>query len=160
VAHSLKLGQRWNDPSPMAPDPLPSSLSSPASPSPTPSSPTWVPSSPSGSGTSSGERSLSPETQQGPNFDDLTYQSCRTAFILNRFSVNCTIEYCTNNFFLNTVDAIGRPFFDFVAKKDEDMVRAWIDCIKSWGVNERGQPSDGGFGFGRLTLIPEGRDSV
>lgn len=143
----------------MPQDPYPSVL--PASPSPTPSSPTWVPSSPSGSGTtSSGGHSSSPEPRQRPNFDDLTYQSYRTAFILNRFSVNCTIEYCTNNFFLNTVDAIGRPFFDFVAKKDEAMVRAWVDCVKSWGVNERGQPSDGGFGFGRFTLIPEGRDSV
>ncbi|SRR6266550_6993213 len=145
----------------MAPDPLPSGLSSPASP--TPSSPTWTPTSPSasGSGESSGSRSLSPEfAREEPNFDDLTFQSYRTAFILNRFSLSCTVEYCTNNFFLNTMDAIGRPFFDFVAKKDEDMVRAWIDCVKSWGVNERGQPSDGGFGFGKFTLIPEGRDSV
>ncbi|KAF8628676.1 hypothetical protein AX15_003799 [Amanita polypyramis BW_CC] len=150
--------RRWNDPSPIAPDPLPHSMSSPASP--TPSSPTWSPSSPD-SRCPSEDRSPSPESvQHEPNFDDLTYQSFRTAFILNRFSLNCTIEYCTNNFFIDTMDAIGRPFFDFVAKKDEDMVRSWVDCVKSWGVNERGQPSDGGFGFGRFTLTPEGRDSI
>lgn len=47
-----------------------------------------------------------------------------------------------------------------MAKKDEEIVRSWIDVIKSWGVNERGQPSDGGFGFGRFSLLTEGRDSL
>ncbi|KAF8626001.1 hypothetical protein AX17_006724 [Amanita inopinata Kibby_2008] len=151
--------RRWNDPSPMAPDPIPPSLSS--TPSPAPSSPTWMPSSPSDSRSISRERSITPEPERNElNFDDLTFQSYRTAFILNRFSVNCTIEYCTNDFFLSTMDAIGRPFFDFVAKKDEEIVRSWIDCVKGWGVNERGQPSDGGFGFGKFVLIPEGRDSI
>ena len=54
---------------------------------------------------------------------------------------------------------MGRSFFDFVAQRDEDVVRSWIDVIKGWGVNERGQPSDGGFGFGKFTLCKEGRDS-
>ncbi|KIK13530.1 hypothetical protein PISMIDRAFT_688600 [Pisolithus microcarpus 441] len=31
--------------------------------------------------------------------------------------------------------------------------------VKAWGINERGQPSDGGFGFGRFTLLHKGRDS-
>ena len=35
-----------------------------------------------------------------------------------------------------------------------------MSCVKGWGVNERGQPSDGGFGFGRFTLLTEGRDSM
>ena len=35
-----------------------------------------------------------------------------------------------------------------------------MGCVKGWGVNERGQPSDGGFGFGRFTLLTEGRDSM
>jgi hypothetical protein len=39
-------------------------------------------------------------------------------------------------------------------------VRSWIDAVKGWGVNERGQPSDGGFGFGKFHLYPRGRDSV
>jgi hypothetical protein len=55
---------------------------------------------------------------------------------------------------------MGRSFFDFVAQKDEDVVRSWIDVIKGWGVNERGQPSDGGFGFGKFLLCKEGRDST
>lgn len=55
---------------------------------------------------------------------------------------------------------MGRPFFDFVAKRDEALVRSWIDAVKGWGVNERGQPSDGGFGFGKFHLFPRGRDSV
>ncbi|PFH49960.1 hypothetical protein AMATHDRAFT_62125 [Amanita thiersii Skay4041] len=151
--------RRWNDPSPIALDPMPPSMNSPASP--TPSSPTWVPSSPGSSRSDSQDRSPTPDRDPGHlNFDNLTFQSYRTAFILNRFSVNCTIEYCTNDFFLRTMDAIGRPFFDFVIKKDEDVVRSWIDCVKGWGVNERGQPSDGGFGFGKFTLIPKGRDST
>jgi hypothetical protein len=36
-------------------------------------------------------------------------------------------------------------------------VRQWIDTVKSWGVNERGQPSDGGFGFGRFFLVRRGK---
>ena len=55
---------------------------------------------------------------------------------------------------------MGRPFFDFVAKRDESLVRSWIDAVKGWGVNERGQPSDGGFGFGKFRLFALGRDSV
>lgn len=47
-----------------------------------------------------------------------------------------------------------------MAKRDEEQVRSWVDCVKGWGVNERGQPSDGGFGFGRFLLITEGRDSM
>lgn len=79
---------------------------------------------------------------------------------MDRFSVNCTISYCSNDLLLSTTAAIGRSFFDFVAKKDEDIVRSWIDVIKGWGVNERGAPSDGGFGFGRFGLLTEGRDSM
>jgi hypothetical protein len=55
---------------------------------------------------------------------------------------------------------MGRSFFDYVAKKDEETVRSWIDCVKGWGVNELGQPSDGGFGFGRFVLLAQGRDST
>ncbi|KAJ3011476.1 hypothetical protein NUW54_g2156 [Trametes sanguinea] len=85
--------------------------------------------------------------------------SIRTALILDRFSVNCTILYCANDSLLATTTCMGRSFFDFVAKRDEDLVRSWIDVIKSWGVNERGQPSDGGFGFGKFTVLVNGRDS-
>lgn len=92
-------------------------------------------------------------------FAPLPEQSVRTALILNRFSVNCNILYCSNDSILSTTGVLGRAFFDFVIKRDEELVRSWIDVIKSWGVNERGQPSDGGFGFGKFTLLIEGRDS-
>jgi hypothetical protein len=67
--------------------------------------------------------------------------------------------YCTNDNILATTTVIGRSFYDFVALNDEDVVRSWIDVVKGWGVNERGQPSDGGFGFGRFSLLVDGRDS-
>ncbi|KAL0961483.1 hypothetical protein HGRIS_006425 [Hohenbuehelia grisea] len=93
------------------------------------------------------------------DFDLLPLQSFRTALILNRFSSQCPIVYCSNDLLLNTMTAMGRSFFDFVSKKDEDVVRSWIDVVKGWGVNERGQPSDGGFGYGKFVLLTEGRDS-
>jgi len=93
-------------------------------------------------------------------FDHLPNQSFRTAFILDRFSLNCTILYCSNDLLVSTTDCIGRSFFDYVAKRDEKQVISWVDCVKGWGVNERGQPSDGGFGFGKFLLITEGRDSM
>lgn len=92
-------------------------------------------------------------------FDPLPEQSIRTALILDRFSVNCGILYCSNDSLMATTTCMGRSFFDFVSRKDEDLVRSWIDVIKSWGVNERGQPSDGGFGFGKFNLLVRGRDS-
>ena len=74
--------------------------------------------------------------------------------------MNCTIMYCSNDLLVSTTSAIGRSFFDFVVKREEEIVRSWITCVKGWGVNESGQPSDGGFGFGRFVLLTEGRDSV
>jgi len=68
--------------------------------------------------------------------------------------------YCSNDLLVSTTSAIGRSFFDFVVKREEEIVRSWITCVKGWGVNESGQPSDGGFGFGRFVLLTEGRDSV
>lgn len=69
-----------------------------------------------------------------------------------------TIMYCSNDLLITANKVENRPFFDFVSKKDEDNVRSFIDVVKGWGVNERGQPSDGGFGFGGFPLLPEGRD--
>jgi len=54
---------------------------------------------------------------------------------------------------------MGRPFYDFVAPGDEAVVRSWIDTCKGWGVNLSGQPSDGGFGFGKFRVYVPGRDS-
>lgn len=165
----------------MPKSPIPSRMPLPASPSPSSSSSSWSGSSPRDSQSprrrsASSERSfsVSPEPQrrhlqvqtQTPTrdtlitFEHLPNKSFRTAFILNRFSVNCPILYCSNDLLVSTTAAIGRSFFDFVVKKEEEIVRSWITCVKGWGVNESGQPSDGGFGFGRFTLLTEGRDSV
>jgi hypothetical protein len=117
-----------------------------------------------GSSVSSTRSGLSQDQLKSPisaplNYDPLPSQSPRAALILDRFTVDCTVIYCTNDNIVPTTTVMGRPFFDFVAAKDEDIVRSWIDAIKSWGVNERGQPSDGGFGFGKFAFCLEGRDS-
>jgi hypothetical protein len=87
-------------------------------------------------------------------------QSCRTALILDRFSVNCTVTYYSNHRLVTPAAATTRTFFDFVALQDEAVVRSWLEVIKTCGVNDRGHPSDGGFGYGRFLLCPEGRDSM
>ncbi|KAH9841393.1 uncharacterized protein C8Q71DRAFT_700276 [Rhodofomes roseus] len=140
--------RRWNDPNPMPPCPIPDRLKN------TPS--------PAFSASALSRRSSpspSPEAEAPPHFDPLPEQSPRTALILDRFSVNCNVLYCSNDSLISTTRVMGRSFYDFVMSKDEVTVRAWIDVIKGWGVNERGQPSDGGFGFGKFTLCVGGRDS-
>ncbi|TDL22159.1 hypothetical protein BD410DRAFT_723382, partial [Rickenella mellea] len=141
--------RRWGDPSPMPPSPIPRAMSPKDTPSPDSSS-----GSDCESNLSASPSRLSFKTQQQP-----PPQSVRTALILDRFSVNCPIIYITNDQMLSTTAVMGRSFFDFVSKRDEELVRSWIDVIKSWGVNERGQPSDGGFGFGKFTVCVKGRDS-
>lgn len=173
--------QRWNDPSPMPPSPIPDPSPSP-SPAP-PQSPWQTPSPISSRSPTISHRSGSEGPGNSPDqeratqdfrgghgessrreevitFDHLPNQSFRTAFILDRFSVNCTILYCSNDLLISSSDCIGRSFYDYVIKKDEVQVKSWVDCVKGWGVNERGQPSDGGFGFGRFLLITEGRDAM
>jgi hypothetical protein len=130
----------------------------PPSPRLTPVSDPGSPSSDDSASTASGTRRRD-KRQAVISFDPLPSQSLRTALILDRFTVNCTVIYCSNDNLVSTTTVMGRSFFDFVAQKDEDIVRSWIDVIKGWGVNERGQPSDGGFGFGKFTLCREGRDS-
>ncbi|KAL0069141.1 hypothetical protein AAF712_003827 [Marasmius tenuissimus] len=65
--------------------------------------------------------------------------------------------YCSNDHLIQAHSWEGRSFFDFVSTTDEDRVMSWIDTVKSWGVNERGQPSDGGFGFCKFGLVSSGR---
>ncbi|TCD60284.1 tRNA (adenine-N(1)-)-methyltransferase catalytic subunit trm61 [Steccherinum ochraceum] len=124
--------RRWHDPSPMPPCPVPGELAA-----------------------------LSPSDPPTPplRYDPLPEQSRRTALILDRFSERCGILYCANDSILPTTKVMGRSFFDFVMPKDESVVRNWIEVVKGWGVNERGQPSDGGFGFGKFAVCTEGRDS-
>lgn len=73
--------------------------------------------------------------------------------------MHCPVQYCSNDLLVEMTVVMGRSFYDFVSPKNEQRVREWIDMVKAWGVNERGQPSDGGFGFGRFTLLHKGRDS-
>ncbi|PPQ80445.1 hypothetical protein CVT25_001772 [Psilocybe cyanescens] len=94
------------------------------------------------------------------SFPHLSNKSFRTALILDRFSAHCTIMYCSNDLLISSSDAIGCSFYDFVDAPDEAIVRDWINTVKGWGVNEKGQPSDGGFGFGKFCLITERRDSI
>ncbi|OSC97347.1 hypothetical protein PYCCODRAFT_1448023 [Trametes coccinea BRFM310] len=74
--------------------------------------------------------------------------STRTTLILDRFSLSCTILGVYGNLLPATPTPLGRSFFDFVACTDKELVRSWI-----------GQPSDGGFGFGKFTVLLWGRDS-
>lgn len=108
-------------------------------------------------GTSGPEYIPRPSTPS--TYPPLPTQSIRTALILDRFSMHCHVQYCTNDSILSTTVVMGRSFFDFVVQRDEELVRSWVDVVKSWGVNERGQPSDGGFGFGRFAACIAGRDS-
>ncbi|KAJ4482413.1 hypothetical protein J3R30DRAFT_3287051 [Lentinula aciculospora] len=132
--------RRWHDPSPMPPVPVPAVLRKASQSSP--------------------EQDFSPppELDELFTYDPLPSQSFRTAFILDRFSVHCTILYYSNSLLITANRIEKRSFFDFVVKSDETTLRSWIETIKGWGVNELGQPSDGGFGFGKFSLLPQGRD--
>ncbi|KAF7768294.1 hypothetical protein Agabi119p4_7537 [Agaricus bisporus var. burnettii] len=182
TSHNFQF-RRWHDPSPMPPDP---GARNALTPSPAPTTSPWATPSPreSTSPTQSqfsdfddheyhssdndSHREPPPSAYKPPasvksdviTFDHLPNQSFRTAFILDRFSMHCTILYCSNDLLISTTECVGRSFFDYVAKRDEVQVRSWVDCVKGWGVNERGQPSDGGFGFGKFLLVTEGRDSI
>ncbi|KAJ7728839.1 hypothetical protein DFH07DRAFT_969744 [Mycena maculata] len=86
-------------------------------------------------------------------------QSPRLALLLDRFSLDCTVTYYSNAQLITPAAATRRAFFDFVARADEPVVRSWLEAIKTCGVNERGHPAGGGFGYGRFRLCIEGRDS-
>jgi len=154
--------RRWNDPSPMPPSPIPAIDFDAPSLQPSGSTPSTSPSSIStttAQWNSNITPSKPPKSPTAIRFDPLPTQSIRVALILDRFTINCTVIYCSNDNLISTTDVMGRPFFDFVSERNEELVRTWIDMVKGWGVNERGQPSDGGFGFGRFTLCLKGRDS-
>ncbi|KAJ7741361.1 hypothetical protein B0H16DRAFT_1565525 [Mycena metata] len=108
-------------------------------------------------------RTSPPRRTVTPPADLPTTQSPRTALVLDRFSINCTITHYSNHQLIAPAAATPpcpRPFFDFVAREDEAVVRSWLAAIKTCGVNERGHPSSGGFGYGRFLLCTEGRDSI
>ena len=84
----------------------------------------------------------------------------RVAFVLDRFSTNVPVIYCTNDDIIPRSLVEGRSFYDFITPGDEKRVRSAIDAVKGWGVNEQGGPSDGGFTFHRFRLCVRGRDST
>ncbi|KAG6812302.1 hypothetical protein H0H92_003475 [Tricholoma furcatifolium] len=149
--------KRWNDPvvntAPRHSNAIPSPTSTSG----------WNTRRSSGSPPSSDAEDGSPtpelQRQDSFQFNHLPNQSLRTLFILDRFTEKGTIMYCSNDCLVTTLSAIGRPFFDYVHEADEETVKKWIETVKGWGVNDLGQPSDGGFGYGLFTLLAKGRDS-
>ncbi|KAJ3836803.1 hypothetical protein F5878DRAFT_624252 [Lentinula raphanica] len=104
---------------------------------------------------------ISPDSEER-DISSLTYntlprQSFRTALILNRFSTHAPIESHSNNLFITATNIDHRSFFDFVAERDEKLVLDLIDTIKTYGVDDQGQPSDSYFCYGTFTLLTEGR---
>ncbi|KAG6831026.1 hypothetical protein H0H87_006515 [Tephrocybe sp. NHM501043] len=151
-------GRRWHSQSVSSPPRISTTLPTPTS----ATSPWNSRRSPSSISESDSEDSAAtPELQRQDTFQfsHLPNQSLRTLFILDRFSEKGTIEYCSNDCLVTTLSAIGRPFFDYVHESDEATVKKWIETVKGWGVNDMGQPSDGGFGYGIFTLLSKGRDS-
>ncbi|KIK96447.1 hypothetical protein PAXRUDRAFT_308222 [Paxillus rubicundulus Ve08.2h10] len=137
--------RRWGDPSPMPPSPIPNI--------------SIFDDEPEDEGGKQNPGVPTPAPQPILSYKPLPSQSFRSALILDRFSIHCPIQYCSNDHLLSTTTVMGRSFFDFVAPRCDAIVRSWIDVIKAWGVNERGQPSEGGFGYGKFILLPKGRDS-
>lgn len=137
--------RRWADPSPMPKSPIPATMMPSVTDllNPIHGSP----------------RPRTPQFEDAITFERLPNQSIRTLLILDRFSVECPIIYCSNDLMVRTTDVLGRSFYDLVKERDEDHVQQWINVVKAWGVNERGQPSDGGFGFGKFDLCTRPRDS-
>lgn len=82
----------------------------------------------------------------------------RNAVVLDRFTQNADIQCLVNHNYLNA-SALGRSFYDFVSPADIPTVRTRIESAKSWGVNESGWPSDGGFVYVSFSMVPRGRDS-
>ena len=138
--------QRWGDPSPMPPSLLPLIPGL-----------TDIPEDPVPDGDQ-------PKPTPPPilSFKPLPSQPSRSALILDQFSIHCPVQYCSNKHLLSTTIVMGRCFFDFVAPRSDKIVRSWIDVIKAWGVNGRGQPSDGMLCWQRSAteapppLMPEG----
>lgn len=93
------------------------------------------------------------------DFTALHPQTARMAVILDRFAFHGVITCVFNDMLLHTTDLKNRSFFDFVSEEWEKDVRNSIEMVKGWGVNDRGQPSDGGFGYGGFALCLQGRDS-
>ncbi|KZS93567.1 hypothetical protein SISNIDRAFT_454775 [Sistotremastrum niveocremeum HHB9708] len=142
--------RRWNDPTP-APVNFPS-RSSPAVSSPSPSS--------NGDSSEALVETMRRYDDQFPY--DTVHPSERTGLILNRFTLGCTVLYCTNDLILDSKLVQNRFFFDFVDEEDQADVLRWVNMVKGWAKSDKtdGPPADGGFYFGKFKLCRAGRHSI
>ncbi|KAL5524627.1 hypothetical protein ACEPAF_9767 [Sanghuangporus sanghuang] len=150
--------RRWNDPPPITAPTSPVYGSSSGSGSPQsrdsslePPSPSPLRSEPEEISSSLHSLSLSPPARPT--------SAKRVAFVLDRFSTQVPITYVTNDDIIPRSLILGRSFYDFVTPGDENRIRKAIEAVKSWGANDSGGPSDGGFAFNRFHMYLRGRDS-
>ncbi|QRV86457.1 hypothetical protein RhiJN_14475 [Ceratobasidium sp. AG-Ba] len=94
-------------------------------------------------------------TNTRPRFGWTAAEQPRTAFLLDRFSVDCRITHCTNDAFLNPETCVNHPrgIFRYIVKRDEPA--AFITNLKSSGIGA----GSGGFMDVEFTMCRDGRDS-
>ncbi|KAL5482737.1 hypothetical protein ACEPAI_9331 [Sanghuangporus weigelae] len=150
--------RRWNDPPPITAPTSPVYGSSSGSGSPQsrdsslePPSPSPLRSEPEEISNSLHSLSLSPPARPT--------SAKRVAFVLDRFSTQVPVTYVTNDDIIPRSLILGRSFYDFVTPGDENRIRKAIEAVKSWGANDSGGPSDGGFAFNRFHMYLRRRDS-
>ncbi|CAE6463018.1 unnamed protein product [Rhizoctonia solani] len=81
----------------------------------------------------------------------------RTALLLDRFAVDCTITHCTNNAILNNETCVQQPFYRYVAVRDEASVRSFMTNLKNTRIDAN-IPINAGFVYHAFTLCVRGRD--
>ena len=99
-----------------------------------------------------------------PSYDNLfltlpTPSKCM-GLILNCFSRQCPIMYCTNDCIFPAAKVFNRCFYNFASPCDEVNVRQWINVSKGWCVCDSGHSSNGRFVFGSFRICLEGQNSV
>lgn len=83
----------------------------------------------------------------------------RTAFLLDRFSVDCPITHCTNGAILDPETCVHQQggFFRYVAERDEALFRTFITSLKRSGL-EANDPTNIGFAYLTFTMCIAGRN--
>ncbi|CAE6451162.1 unnamed protein product [Rhizoctonia solani] len=84
----------------------------------------------------------------------------RTALLLDRFTLNCDIIYCSNNMILSETCVGARGgFFKYVVERDLDSVRSFLRNLKQSGLKVD-SPTNVGFVYHTFSLCVAGRDFV
>ncbi|KAG8711076.1 tRNA (adenine-N(1)-)-methyltransferase catalytic subunit trm61 [Ceratobasidium sp. 395] len=80
----------------------------------------------------------------------------RSALLLDRFSVDCTITHCTNAAILDPETCVNHPggIYRYVAQRDEEAVRGFIAELKRHGIGA----GHGIFSYLDFTMCTTGRD--